>query len=422
MKKYFTFTIVLLVQVSIIYGIYKWSTSGDEKPAAPQTAAKPEKEAQETPESTISEASPKAETISTTEDTNAPSLPLNYSKAITGNIASLPLSKAAKTGMLVDLKSREVLWNKKSKQPAPIASMTKMMTILLIMEELKSNPKITLDTMVQVTRESSHIGGSRVWLDPKEQFTIRELLKSMIVHSANDSTYLLAQYFADGDASAFVVKMNEKAKQLGLSASFTNTGGLPEKKASDENMGSAQDMVFLAEKLLKYPFVLENNKLKSIVFRPDSGKPLNLLNTNRLIRGDFPGVNGMKTGFTGRAGFCITATCDRNGKVLIAVVTGFKNGKERDKFVKQLLEWGYRQKAGLPNNLQKKSDSSAISDPKPSETEKTYTVKKGDTLNSISNAFYSSGSNWKKIYNANKDQLSTPNSLKEGMILKIPAL
>ncbi len=344
MKKYFTFTIVLLVQVSVIYGIYKWSTSGDDKAATTQTAAtKSEKGVQEVPEPAINTDSTRTETIST-EDTDAPTQPLNYAKATVGDIASLPLSKAAKTGILVDLNSREVLWDKKSKQPVPIASMTKMMTILLIMEELKNNSKINLDTMVQVTRESSHIGGSRVWLDPKEQFTIRELLKSMIVHSANDSTYLLAQYFAYGDADAFVVKMNEKAKKMGLSATFSNTGGLPEKKASDENRASAQDMVFLAEKLLKCPLVLENNKLKSIVFRPDSDKPLSLLNTNRLIRGDFPGINGMKTGFTARAGFCITATCNRDGKTLIAVVTGFKDGKERDKFVKQLLEWGYKQK------------------------------------------------------------------------------
>lgn len=343
MKKFLTFIIVLIVQVSIVYGIYKWSTSGDDKAVSQQQITKSEKEGLKTPESTVSSDTARTETIAT-GDTDAPVQSLNYSKAITGDIASLPLSKAAKTGILVDLNSREVLWDKKAKQPVPIASMTKMMTILLIMEELKNNPKINLDTKVQVTKESSHIGGSRVWLDPKEQFTIRELLKSTIVHSANDSTYLLAQYFAYGDADAFVVKMNEKAKLLGLSATFTNTGGLPEKKASDENMASAQDMAFLAEKLLKYPLVLENNKLKSIVFRPDSAKSLNLLNTNHLIRGDFPGINGMKTGFTARAGFCITATCNRNGKALVAVVTGFKTSKERDKFVKQLLEWGYKPK------------------------------------------------------------------------------
>jgi len=421
MKKYLTFTIVLLIQILIIYGIYKWSTSGDNNTASQQTTAKSEKEEQKAPKPATNSNLGKSEPASI-RDTDAPVQPLNYSKAITGDIASLPLSKAAKTGMLVDLNSREVLWHKKAKQLVPIASMTKMMTILLIMEELKNNPQTNLDTIVQVTKESSHIGGSRVWLDPKEQFTIKELLKSVIVHSANDSAYLLAQYFSSGDANTFVEKMNEKAKQLGLSATFTNTGGLPERKASDENQASAQDMVFLAEKLLKYPLVLENNKLKSIVFRADSNKPLNLLNTNRLIHGDFPGVNGMKTGFTSRAGFCITATCNRNGKVLIAVVTGFKTAKERDKFTKQLLEWGYRQKVKLANSTQKESKSSVISNPTSSGTKKTYTVKKGDTLNSISNIFYKSGKNWKEIYNANKDQLPTPNALKEGMVLTIPNL
>ena len=356
MKKILTFTIVLLVQVSLIYGIYKWSTSGDSKTTTQQTATKTEKDEQNIPTPANSQAPVKKSEVISTEDTNTVSQPLDYGKAVVGDIASFPLSKAAKTGILVYLNTREVLWDKKSKQSVPIASMTKMMTILIIMEELKNNPKPNLDTMVQVTRESSHIGGSRVWLDPNEQFSIRELLKSIIVHSANDSTYLLAQYFSGGDTDTFVLRMNEKAKQMGLSATFTNTEGLPEKKASDENRGSAKDMVFLAEKLLKYPLVLEDSKLKSIVFRSNSDKPLNLLNTNRLVRGDFPGINGMKTGFTARAGFCITATCDRDGKVLIAVVTGFKNGKERDKFVKQLLEWGYRQKIAkeITNSKKKK--------------------------------------------------------------------
>ncbi|MEI6056381.1 MAG: D-alanyl-D-alanine carboxypeptidase family protein, partial [Lentisphaerota bacterium] len=342
-------TIVLIIGLLIIYGVYKWGTSGstDNQPkvASISQAEIPPAKPQPTPQQIQTQ-------TSIIDDDGAPGLPLNYSKAVIGDIPSLPMSKNAKTGILVDLNTREVLWAKKPKVPVLIASMTKMMSILLILEDLKSNPKIGLDTMVQVTKEASHIGGSRVWLDPKEQFTIRELLKSMIVHSANDSTYLLAQYFGGGDADVFVERMNERSKELGLSATFTNTQGLPEKKASDENRASAEDMVFLAEKLLKSPIVLEDNKLKSIVFRPDSGKALNLLNTNRLIRNDFPGINGMKTGFTARAGFCITATCNRDGRVLVAVVTGFANGKERDKFVGQLLSWGYK-----PTKAQKTGSS-----------------------------------------------------------------
>ena len=331
-------TIVLIIGLLIVYGIYKWGTSGSE-PQIPK--------AQEIAKTDIPPAQDKPKSISQAQsnilnDDGLTPLPLNYNKTITGDIPGLPLAKNAKTGILVDLNTREVLWAKAPKKAVQIASMTKMMSILLMLEDLKNNPKISLDTMVPVTKEASHIGGSRVWLDPKEQFSIRDLLQSMIVHSANDSTYLLAQYFAGGDADVFVQKMNEKSEEWGLSCKFTNTEGLPEKKASDENVGSAQDMVFLAEKLLKSPFYLEDSKLKSIVFRPDSPKKLNLLNTNRLVRNDFPGITGMKTGFTARSGFCITATCNRDGRVLVAVVTGFANGKERDKFVGQLLSWGYK--------------------------------------------------------------------------------
>ena len=343
MRRLIILTIVLIIGLLIVYGIYKWGTSGNTPEGKTTTQA-------DIPQAKI-QPPVQSQSIILNDNGTAP-LPLDYSKAIVGDIAGLPLSKNAKTGILVDLNTREVLWAKAPKKAVPIASMTKMMPILIMLEDLKADPKISLDTMVQVTKEASHIGGSRVWLDPKEQFSIKDLLQSMIVHSANDSTYLLAQYFAGGDADIFVQRMNEKSEEWGLSCKFTNTEGLPEKKLSDENVGSAEDMVFLSEKLLKSPLYLENSKMKSMVFRPGSSKQLNLLNTNRLVRNDFPGITGMKTGFTARAGFCITATCNRDGRVLVAVVTGFANGKERDKFVGQLLNWGYKppkpQKTALP--------------------------------------------------------------------------
>ena len=191
---------------------------------------------------------------------------------------------------------------------------------------------------------------------PREEFTIRELLKTIVVHSANDSTYLLAQYFGGGDAETFVNMMNEKAKELHLSgAYFSNPDGLPEKNKANENKASAEDMAFLAERLLQYPVITEFAKLKSIVFRPDSSKPITFVNTNKLVRWDVKGINGMKTGYTARAGFCITATCERDGRTLVAVVTGFKTSKNRDKFVRQLLEWGFR-----PTKPQKTSPSTKV--------------------------------------------------------------
>lgn len=349
MRRLIILTIVLIIGLLIIYGIYKWGTSGntDNQPKVESAAQTEIPPAKPQPIKEIHAQDP------IINDNGAPGLPFDYSKAVTGDIPSLPMSKNAKTGILVDLNTREVLWAKKSKQPVPIASMTKMMTLLLVMEGMQKDPKINLDTMIQVTREASKIGGSQAWLDPKEQFSIKDLLRTIVVHSANDSSYLLAQYFGGGDAETFVNMMNERAKELNLAgAYFSNPDGLPEKNAANENKASAEDMVFLAEKLLQYPIITEFAKLKSIVFRPDSPKPITFVNTNKLIRWDVKGVNGMKTGYTVRAGFCITVTCERDGRRLVAVATGFKTSKERDKFVRQLLDWGYRppkyQKTAVP--------------------------------------------------------------------------
>lgn len=408
MRKLIILIIVLSIGLLIVYGIYRWGKSGSE-PIVPK--------AETVAQTTIPPA--KIETPKTKENiVNAVSgMPFKYEKAVSGDISTIPLSKEAKTGILVDLNNREVLWAKNPKQSAPIASMTKMMTLLLIMEGMKNDPKITLDTMIQVTREASKIGGSQAWLDPREQFSIRELLKTIVVHSANDSSYLLAQYFGGGDAETFVNMMNKRAQELNLAgAYFSNPDGLPEKNTSNENKASAEDMAFLAEKLLQYPTITEYAQLKSMVFRPESQKPITFVNTNKLIRWDVKGVNGMKTGFTARAGFCITVTCERDGRKLVAVSTGFKTSKERDKFMRQLLDWGYRYKPGAS----KEDNQQNLQTPRTTAAVNTYTVKKGDTLSSISNLFYKSGNKWKVIYEANKDQLSSPSGLRQGMTLTIP--
>lgn len=359
MRRFIILTIVLIIGLLILYGIYKWGTSGNK--------TKTETAQIEIPPPISKPPEPPVAKFDT-----APGLPFNYAKTIWGDIPAIALSKTAKTGILVDLNTREVFWAKKPKQPVPIASMTKMMTLLLIMEGMQKDPKIDLDTMVQVTREASKIGGSQAWLDPREQFSIEELLKTIVVHSANDSSYLLAQYFGGGDAESFVNMMNERAKELNLAgAHFSNPDGLPEKNIANENKASAEDMVFLAEKLLQYPTILEFAKLKSIVFRPDSAKPITFVNTNKLIRWDVKGVNGMKTGFTARAGFCITVTCERDGRTLVAVATGFPTSKERDQFVRQLITWGYN-----PSKIQKATP------PPPAKSPAKKTVKTTQKTNS----------------------------------------
>jgi serine-type D-Ala-D-Ala carboxypeptidase (penicillin-binding protein 5/6) len=366
MRKFTTFCIVLLIQLSIIYGIYRWYVSYEtEKVTA--TAVKKEiapevennvkhiqkkiiPEKKQVVQNTQKPQVKRTESKTLTFPINKPAKPFTYKYADWGDISSLPMSKLARTGILVNIDTGNVLWAKKCRTPVPIASMTKMMTILLVMEEIKNNPDFSLNTEIQVTNEAYRIGGSQVYLDPREKFTVKQLLKTVIIKSANDSAYLLAQYIGNGDVHSFVAKMNKKAKQIGMpNAHYSNPDGLPEKYSSNDNKATAEGLVFLAERLLQFPLVVKDAQTKLAYFREGSKKPTMLINTNKLVRSGFTGITGMKTGYIRRSGFCLTATCERNSQRLVAVVTGFKSSKDRDKFVKQLLNWGYKRNSEIKN-------------------------------------------------------------------------
>ena len=370
MRKFITFTIVLLIQLGIIYGLYCWYVGDKNKPEPVKQSAVTKTNNDQTVEKKI-EQEPVAETKETTSgkpsknlqtNTAKPIQPANISKnsknnlskpliykyAEWGDIPSLPNSKLAVTGILVNVDTRRVLWAKNCRKSVPIASMTKMMTGLLAFEAIENNPNINLNTEIQVTNEAYKIGGSQVWLDPRESFTLKELLKTVMIKSANDSAYLVAQYLGGGDISTFINKMNKKAKEIGMpNAHFSNPDGLPEKYAADDNRATAEGLVFLAEHLRQYSLADKWAKTKIAYFREDSKKPTMLVNTNHLIRDGVTGVTGMKTGYITRSGFCLTVTCTRGGKNMIGAVTGFKSRKARDLFVKQLLDWGYKEDAKI---------------------------------------------------------------------------
>ena len=358
MRKFITFLTVLIIQISIIYGLYKWYVSYDtnslttknsntESPAPPSEAKKLStvkqekvKNQEDTNSGQLTKNNEKSTSVKSTKADNA----LIYKYAVWGDIPSLKRSKMAQTGILVDIDNRKVLWAKKCRKSVPIASMTKMMTVLLAFEDIDNkNKDITLETVIPVTNEAYRIGGSQVYLDPREKFPLKELLRTIMISSANDSAYLVAQYLGNGDVSIFVKAMNNRAKELNMpNAHFSNPDGLPEKYSGEDNKATAEGLVFLAEQLLKYPPVTEWATTRLAYFREGSKKPMMLVNTNRLVRDKFNGITGLKTGYIRRSGFCLTATCDRDGKRLIAVVTGFKSSKERNMFVKNLLNWGYQ--------------------------------------------------------------------------------
>ena len=296
--------------------------------------------------------------------------PYDYHFAVRGNIPEIPSSKNATSGILADADSRIVLWAKNPDQPFPIASMTKVMTLFLAYEDIKAG-KVTLDTPIRVTNAAAKIGGSQVWLDPRETFPLRELLMAVSLKSANDAAYLVAEYLGGGDASAFVSRMNRRARELGMTRThFYNPHGLPGATRRSDNVSSPADMVTLAEYFMEHPLLMEWVSMRRATFRkPGTKGHLQLVNHNNLLPGGkyaSPGVDGIKTGFIARAGYCVTVTCLRNGRRMIAMVTGFPTARERDLFLRKLLNWGY----------ERADDPAAALKPAPQTQKKAATSKR----------------------------------------------
>ena len=267
----------------------------------------------------------------------------DYSHAVSGNIAAIPETKNAKAGILVDLNSGRVLWNKNAKLAVPIASMTKMMTVLLAFEDIRDG-KIKYDQIIKVSKSAASIGGSDIWLDPRESFPLKDLIKAILIKSANDAAFLVGETLGGGNIESFVKRMNRRAAELNLHAKYFNPHGLPGTSASKDNVATCEDLAKLAAMLLQFPEVvrISSTPIDYITRKVGRNKKTMLTSTNKLVRSKVEGVDGMKTGYTRRAGFCLTATCKRNDRRLIAVVTGFKSSAERNECVKKLLDWGYK--------------------------------------------------------------------------------
>ena len=312
--------------------IIGWFLFADGDPSTPEATPPP-------PPAVGPEVSHQAEEILQQE--SGPEVPSTVDYDFRGAKSSLGLPNEAlcKTGILVDPVTRKVLWAKNADKSVPIASMSKMMTMLLAEEALAAG-RVSLTTPIKVTNAAYEIGGSQVWLDPKETFPLGELLKTVAIKSANDSAYLVGEYLGGGDISVFIKAMNDRAQDLGMkNTRFYDAHGLGDNKGN-HNLSSAHDLVLLAEHLIRYPDVLRLSSTRMDSFR--DGK-MQLRNSNNLVFNRVPGVDGLKTGFTDESGFCVTITCERGGRRLIGCVTGFKTSKQRDAFCKALLDWGYAQ-------------------------------------------------------------------------------
>ncbi|MCG2761130.1 MAG: D-alanyl-D-alanine carboxypeptidase [Candidatus Delongbacteria bacterium] len=256
--------------------------------------------------------------------------------------------KDYKAVMLVDLTNKEILFEKNAYKSLEIASLTKMMSILLFVEEIEKGKLALTDTLTASTA-ASKIGGSQIFLREYEKMPVENLLKSVIIKSANDATTALAEKVGgEGKVNLFVNMMNSRAKQLGLNkTTFYFPHGLPpsrknRKKNKEANKSTCYDLVLLAEEMLKYPIILKYSSTWLDHVRVEKGKDdkFELRNTSRLIK-DYPYFDGLKTGYYFRAGFNIVATAKKDGSRLVAVVLGTKSMKGRDKFVNALVTWGF---------------------------------------------------------------------------------
>ena len=241
----------------------------------------------------------------------------------------------AKSGLLIEASTGEIIYEKNKDEKVPVASMTKMVAQIIILENIEKGI-LTWNEKIKVSSNAAGMGGSQIWLQPGEEMTVRDLMKGITMASANDATVALAERIA-GTEEAFVRQMNEKVKELGLkSTHFVNPTGLDE----ENHYSSAYDMGLIAKELLKHEQILEFSKVYEDYIRQDTPNKYWVVNTNKLVR-FYEGADGLKTGFTDNAGYCMAVTAKRDGMRLIAIVLGETSGKVRNQETSELLDYGF---------------------------------------------------------------------------------
>ncbi|MFD2640292.1 D-alanyl-D-alanine carboxypeptidase family protein [Piscibacillus salipiscarius] len=245
------------------------------------------------------------------------------------------LIESSKSAILMEADTGEIMFKENESKKLPPASMTKVMTMLLIMEAL-NNGTISLDEKVRISEHAASMGGTQIYLEPFEEMTVKDLLKGIAVASANDASVAMAEKIAVTE-EAFVEKMNQKAKDLGLKdTNFKNSTGLPEK----DHYSTAHDMAVMAKALLEYEKITDYTSIYEDYLRKGTEDEFWLVNTNKLVK-FYQGVDGLKTGYTSEAKFCLTATAKRNDMRVIAVVMGADTAKDRNRDISNLLDYAF---------------------------------------------------------------------------------
>ena len=254
-------------------------------------------------------------------------LPVNNEMLLTEN-----LQINAKSSILMEYNTGKILYEENCDEKLPPASITKIMSLILVFEAIDEG-KLSLDTKVTASETAAALGGSQIWLEPGEIMTVDELLRAVVIASANDATVALAEAVA-GSEESFVSMMNEKAKQLGMNNThFINSYGLD----AEGHLTTAHDIALMSAELISHDIIRNYSTVAMDSLR---GGESELVNTNKLIR-YYKGCFGLKTGTTSGAGSCLSATAERDGLTLIAVVLGSPTSKDRFAGAQKLLDFGF---------------------------------------------------------------------------------
>lgn len=259
----------------------------------------------------------------------------------------MPVEVKARAAVLMDQTTGKVLMKMNEHEKLYPASVTKIMSMLLVMEAIDSN-KIRLTDIVTTSPVAASKGGSQIWLKEGETMSVDELLRATAVYSANDACTALGEYVAGSD-EAFVVMMNERAAQLGMkNTHFENCTGLDDE--TENHLTTAYDIALMSRELMKHELIKEYTTIWMDSLR--DGKT-ELVNTNKLIR-FYNGATGLKTGTTNKAGCCVSATATRDGTSLVAVVMGSENSSDRFEGAKAMLNWGFANYSSITPQIDKK--------------------------------------------------------------------
>lgn len=253
------------------------------------------------------------------------------------NVSALEFASNAKSAILLEPTTGEIIFEKNAHDRYAPASMTKMMSMLLIIENIEKGA-IKWDDIVTVSSNASGMGGSQILLETNEKMSVKDLFKGIGIASGNDAVVAMAEYIAGTEAN-FVTLMNEKAKELNLkNTNFKNSHGLD----AANHYSSAYDMAMIAKELVKYDEVLEITKIYDTYLRENLSTKIWLVNTNKLVK-FYDGVDGLKTGYTSSAGYCLTATAKKDDTRVIAVVMGEPDSKTRNKEVSEMFDYVFAQ-------------------------------------------------------------------------------